>query len=69
MRNKHLISLLRYAAIVGNIAFILWVSANAIKERFSGTIWEKLSYAGLMGLLIINSYLLLKDKKEKAQNA
>lgn len=60
MQNKQLITFLRYAAITGNILFMLWVTMNALKERFSGTIYEKISYVGLMGLLILNSFLITK---------
>ena len=62
MQNKTLISLLRNAAIAGNILFVLWVTMNALKEGFRGTIYEKLSYAGLMCLLALNSYLILSGK-------
>jgi hypothetical protein len=57
--STKLISLLRYAAIAGNIFFILWVSFNAMDEGFKGTLPEKISYVVLMGLLITNCFLLL----------
>ena len=53
---------LRLVAIAGNILFMLWVSYNAINERFKGTLIEKLSYLGLMGLLIINCFLLIRKQ-------
>jgi hypothetical protein len=59
METKQLISFLRYAAISGNILFILWVSFNAINEGFSGTLPEKASYVVLMGLLVTNCFLLI----------
>jgi hypothetical protein len=59
MKNQNLMLLLKYTAIAGNVLFVLWVSFNAIKEGFSGTLPEKLSYVGLMGLLTINSFLVL----------
>ena len=43
---------------------MLWVTYNVIKERFSGTVYEKISYVGLIGLLILNTLLILRDKKE-----
>jgi len=58
MNTKQLILLLRYAAIGGNILFILWVSFNAMDEGFSGRLIEKLSYFALVGLLITNIILL-----------
>lgn len=47
-------------AIIGNVMFFLWISLNGIKEHFQGTIYEKLSYIGLSGLLILNSILLVR---------
>jgi hypothetical protein len=37
---------------------------NALKEGFSGTIYEKISYAGLICLLALNSYLVLGGSKQ-----
>lgn len=59
-----LIALLSYAAIVGNILFILWVSYNAIGDGFRGTLPEKVSYVILMGLLTTNIFLILYKKKD-----
>jgi hypothetical protein len=56
------ITLLTLAALAGNILFLLWISYNAIAEHFRGTVYEKLSYIGLMGLLIINSILILRKR-------
>jgi hypothetical protein len=63
VKNKLLISLLRYAALTGNILFCLWITFNGLKAGFSGTIYEKLSYIGLMLLLTINSFLILSRMK------
>ncbi len=56
------ITLLTLAALAGNIMFMLWISYNAIAEHFRGTVYEKLSYIGLMGLLIVNSILILRKR-------
>ncbi|MGA3291830.1 MAG: hypothetical protein ABSC49_01640 [Candidatus Microgenomates bacterium] len=53
---------LRYLAILGDVLFILWVSFNGIDEGFSGTIYQKLSYIGLVSLLILNIGLLYPKK-------
>ncbi len=55
-----IIEFLTWAAIASNILFMLWISYNAISEHFRGTIYQKLSYIGLMGLLAINSILVLR---------
>jgi len=60
---KEIIKSLTVLAIAGNILFMLWVTYNGIHERFQGTLWQKLSYIGLMGLLTVNTILLLRDKK------
>ena len=69
MLNKNFIPLLRSAAIAGNVLFVLWVTFNAVKEGFRGTIWEKLSYAGLMCLLALNSYLVIKARNQEQMTA
>ena len=62
---KNLIPLMKTAAIAGNILFALWMTFNALKEHFSGTLPEKVSYVGLMCLLILNSWLILPAAKQK----
>lgn len=62
MQNKELISFLKYLAFAGNIFFILWILYNGINEGFQGTLLEKISYTVLMGLLAINSILLLNRR-------
>jgi hypothetical protein len=64
MQNKTSTALMRSAAIAGNILFVLWMTFNALKEGFSGTIYEKISYAGLICLLALNSYLVLGGGKQ-----
>ena len=59
-----LINLLSLAAITGNILFIVWITFNGLKEHFQGTIYEKLSYIGLMGLLTLNTVLLFYFRKK-----
>jgi hypothetical protein len=54
--------LLKWAAIIGNILFVLWILFNGINEGFQGTVIEKISYIGLMGLLTINSFLLIRKR-------
>ena len=63
--SSTVIKLLSLAAIAGNLLFMLWISYNGIKEHFRGTIYEKISYIGLMGLLIINTVLILGAKRNE----
>jgi hypothetical protein len=58
MKDNAFFQLLRYLALIGNILFILWMTYNGIDEGFSGTIYQKLSYIGLTGLLIVESVLI-----------
>ena len=51
-------------AAAGNIIFILWILYNGINEGFQGTLPEKISYISLIGLLAINSFLLLRRIKK-----
>ncbi len=57
-----IIDLLTWAALTGNILFMLWITYNGIHEHFRGTVYEKLSYTGLMGLLAINTILVLRKR-------
>ncbi len=69
MRNNLLISFLRYAAIVGNVVFLLWILFNGINEGFKAPLAEKFYYVGVMGLLAINSFCLLSRTKEVVQQS
>ncbi|HEY5470326.1 MAG TPA: hypothetical protein VIK07_07375 [Bacteroidales bacterium] len=59
MQNRQLIQLLKYVVITGNIIFILWILYNGISEGFKGTLVQIFSYVALIGLLTVNSILLL----------
>lgn len=65
MKNdkSHLTVLLSNAAIAGNILFTLWILYNGINEGFQGTIIEKFSYVTLMGLLVLNAFLLMHNRR------
>ena len=60
--NINASKLLRYIAIFGNIMFILWITYNGIDEGFKGTVYQKLSYIGLVSLLILNIGLLYRKE-------
>lgn len=57
--------MLKAGAIAGNLLFVLWISFNAIKEHFSGTIYEKITYVALMVLLITNCVLIIRSLKQE----
>ncbi|WP_295672336.1 hypothetical protein [uncultured Mucilaginibacter sp.] len=65
METKPIITLIKYAAIGGNVLFVLWILFNAMDEGFRGTLPEKLSAVGLIGLLSVNSILLLMKSSQK----
>jgi hypothetical protein len=48
--------------MAGNMLFILWVTYNGIDEGFRGTIFQILLYIGLVGLLVLNTVLILRKK-------
>jgi hypothetical protein len=62
--NRNFYKLLKYAAILGDILFILWITFNGIDEGFKGTIYQKLSYIGLVLLLVLNIGLLNHKNKK-----
>ena len=51
-------SWLRYAAIAGNVIYVLWIVRNGISEGFRGHPVEVVSWVGLLILLILNATLL-----------
>jgi len=53
-----------WITLAGNIIFALWITLNGIKEGFQGTMPEK-AYVGLIGLLTINSILLIQKRKQQ----
>jgi len=59
MHDRQVILFLKYAVIAGNIFFILWILYNGINEGFKGTVYEIVSYIGLVLLLAINSIMLI----------
>lgn len=54
--------LFRYLAISGNVIFILWITYNGIDEGFRGTVYQIISYIGLVFLLSLNIILLSRKK-------
>ena len=60
-----LIELLSWAAVAGNILLVLWILYNGINAGFQGTLLEKISYFSLMGLLAVNTILLLDGGRKK----
>ena len=58
-------ALLKDAAISGNVLFILWTLFNSMDEEFNGRLLGKLSAIGLVGLLTINSFLLIKQAQKQ----
>lgn len=65
MNKKPFILFVKYAAVTSNIIFILWILYNGgIDEGFKGTIYQKISTIGLLGLLALNIFLILTRKKE-----
>jgi hypothetical protein len=67
MKNEKssLIELLSLLVITGNILFVLWILYNGINESFQGTTIEKISYVTLMGLLAINAFLLIRNRRQQ----
>ncbi len=54
---------LRYAALAGNVIYILWIVRNGIDEGFKGVgSVQAVSLAGLLCLLVLNSILVWKRK-------
>jgi hypothetical protein len=58
------VELISWAAIAGNILFVLWILYNGINENFKGTTIEKISYITLMGLLAVNAFLLIRNTRK-----
>ena len=59
-----LVALLSWAALAGNVILILWISYNAIKEHFGGTIRENVITLFAVGVLATNAFLILRNKRQ-----
>jgi hypothetical protein len=57
---KNLYKTFRYAALIGNAVFFLWIIINGIDEGFKGTLVEICSYVVLLALLAVNFVLIYK---------
>ena len=62
--SKEIIIFFRYAALAGNILFILWIWYNGINEGFKATAMQLIVFISLTLLLITNSVLLFIKHKE-----
>lgn len=62
--KSSIIELISWAAIAGNILFVLWILYNGINENFQGATIEKISYITLMGLLAVNAFLLIRKTRK-----
>ena len=64
--NSTIFDFLRYVAITGNVLFFLWILYNGIDEGPQGaTIYQVISYIGLIFLLILNTFLLFLNRTKK----
>ena len=63
--NSMLYDFFRFTSIAGNFIFVLWILYNGINEGFQGTIYEIISYIGLLGLLLTNAILLFRSVEMK----
>jgi hypothetical protein len=62
MGKDNTYKLFRYAAILGDMVFVLWITYNGIDEGFKGTSIQVVSYISLMILLILNTVLIYRKK-------
>ncbi len=62
MEKNNLDKLLRFAAIFGNIIYVLWILRNGINEGFKATPVQAVSLSGLLVLLILNAVLIYRKK-------
>ena len=60
-RDNPVMRIIIWAAVAGNIIFVLWILFNGINEGFQGTTIEKISCISLMGLLTVNAFLLIRN--------
>ena len=57
--------LLLSVAITGNILFMFWMTYRRISESFKGSIYQQLSYIGLMALLLTTIALLFHESRRQ----
>jgi hypothetical protein len=58
-----ILDFIKKIAIVANLVFVLWILYNGINEGFKASLVEKFSYLALILLLVMNTFLLLRSKK------
>jgi hypothetical protein len=67
MKNYVGINTLITMAVTGDIAFMLWITFDAIDEGFSGTAIQLTAYLGLMLLLALNAWLLKRSRNNHSK--
>ncbi len=60
-----LTKVLSWVAITGNILFMLWMTYRRLNESFKGSIYQQISYIGLMGLLLVTIALLFRERRQQ----
>ena len=63
-KKSPFVELLAFAAIAGNILFVLWILYNGMDENFQGTTIEKIASSTLVVLLAVNTLLLIRKIKK-----
>ena len=63
MKNIAIYNLLKYAAIAGNLIWVLCILRTGINEGFHRTRVEVVSYTGLLVLPRLNAVLLYRKEK------
>jgi len=59
-QNGILRSIVKLIVVTGNLFFIFWIFFNGYNERFADTFGQIVRYMILMGLLGVNTVLLLR---------
>ena len=62
---KRGLSILFWIAITSNILFMLLMTYKRISESFKGSIYQQLSYIGLMVLLLVTVFLLFHARRRQ----
>jgi hypothetical protein len=56
-------TVLRYAAIAGDVLYLLWIVRNGFEDGFRAGPVALVSWIGLLGLLVLNAVLLWSGRE------
>jgi len=67
MKTKRFTNLIKFAVVFGNVFFIYAILYERLTEMFASSLMQLFGYGMLVGLLAINTFLVMKGNKRLTQ--